>query len=182
MKRKVLIVIILSIVVISWGFIIYKFSGMNALSSNENSTNIITVFLEKGLEFTNELGITHSYPNETKIEHATNLLNSPLRKLMHASIYFVLSFFVMLVISVISNRKKFLKLFIIVVIICFIFAITDEYHQTLVNGRTGQFLDVLIDTSGAVLGSLFYGTYLLAFKIGRRSNEGVKNEKKISNN
>ena len=178
-KSKIIILVVLCLIAILWGFTIYKFSSMNALNSNDNSTNIISVFLEKGLEFTNELGITHSHPNETKMEHATNLLNSPLRKVMHASVYFVLAFFIILIINIITKEKKYLRSFIITVILCFIFAITDEYHQTLVNGRTGQFLDVLIDTTGAILGSLFYGTYFIAYKIGKR---GVKDEKKCISN
>ena len=36
------------------------------------------------------------------------------------------------------------------------YAITDEYHQTFVPGRSGEIRDVLIDTIGAVIGfSLF---------------------------
>lgn len=178
-KSKIVILIVLCLIAIGWGFVIYKFSSMSSFDSNGDSTNIISVFLEKGLEFTNELGITHSHPNESKIEHATNLLNSPLRKVMHASVYFVLAFFIILIINVFTKNKKFLRSFIITVLLCFIFAMTDEYHQTLVNGRTGQFLDVLIDTTGAILGGLFYGTYFVAYKIGKR---GVKNEKECVNN
>jgi len=47
-----------------------------------------------------------------------------------------------------------------------IFAITDEYHQTLVQGRTGQILDVCIDSLGAILGLAFYTTYHIVYKNG----------------
>ena len=57
---------------------------MNTMSSNGKSTDIITVVLEKGLEFTNNLGITNSYPSLSKIKYASALLNFPLRKVMHA--------------------------------------------------------------------------------------------------
>ena len=168
-KTKIVLLIVLFLIIISWGIIIYKLSDMNTMDSNGNSTNIITIFLERGLDLTNDLGITNSHPNESKIEHATNLLNSPLRKVMHASVYFVLAFFIILIINLIKKEKKFLITMLITVIICFIFAFTDEYHQTLVNGRTGQFLDVLIDTAGAIVGTLFYGTYFIAYKIGKES-------------
>jgi VanZ family protein len=36
--------------------------------------------------------------------------------------------------------------------LAFLYALSDEFHQTLVPGRTGTFLDVLIDGSGAVIG------------------------------
>lgn len=169
-KSKIIILVLLVILVISWGFVIYKFSDMNTISSNGDSKSIISMVLEKGLELTNDLGITNSHPSENKIEKATALLNSPLRKVMHASVYFVLAFFIMLLINIIKNKKNYLFSFIITILICFIFALTDEYHQTLVMGRTGQFLDVLIDTSGGILGSLFFGTYYLAYKIGKNKN------------
>ncbi len=167
-KSKIIILIILGIIILCWGFVIYKLSDMNTTNSNGNSTNIITIFLERGLDFTNDLGITNSHPNESKVEHASRLLNSPLRKVMHASVYFVLSFFIMLIINIIKKEKKFLFSLIITVLLCFLFALTDEYHQTLVMGRTGQFLDVLIDTSGALLGCLFFGTYFIAYKLGNK--------------
>ena len=169
-KSKKIVIIILFLVVV-WGFIIYKFSDMNTLDSNDDSKNVIAIFLEKGLEFTNDLGITKSHPSDNKIERATQLLNSPLRKVMHASVYFVLSFFIMLAINVLRNKKKYWLTFLITILICFTFALTDEYHQTQVIGRTGQFLDVLIDTSGAILGSLFFGTYFIAYKLGVKSKK-----------
>ena len=51
-------------------------------------------------------------------------------------------------------------------IICVIFAISDEFHQTFVAGRTGQSLDVLIDSAGALVGLVFYSTYHIVFKSG----------------
>lgn len=32
----------------------------------------------------------------------------------------------------------------------------DEFHQTFITGRTGQFSDVIIDTIGASVGSIIY--------------------------
>lgn len=37
-----------------------------------------------------------------------------------------------------------------------LYAISDEYHQTFVAGRTGQALDVVIDCVGAVVGLLVH--------------------------
>lgn len=39
---------------------------------------------------------------------------------------------------------------------CFIYACTDEFHQLFIGGRAGQFTDVLIDTSGALIMCLLY--------------------------
>ena len=37
-------------------------------------------------------------------------------------------------------------------IFCFLYACTDEIHQTVVPGRVGQFSDVLVDFAGAAVG------------------------------
>lgn len=36
-----------------------------------------------------------------------------------------------------------------------LYALSDEYHQTFISGRTGRFLDIGIDSLGALLGLLF---------------------------
>lgn len=39
---------------------------------------------------------------------------------------------------------------LISILVCMIYAITDETHQLFVSGRTEQVLDVLIDTIGSL--------------------------------
>ena len=39
-------------------------------------------------------------------------------------------------------------------LICFVYACSDEWHQTFVPGRAGQFRDVLLDTAGSLTGLL----------------------------
>ena len=46
------------------------------------------------------------------------------------------------------------KAYIYSLIIVFGYACSDEFHQLFVEGRSGQFKDVLIDTSGGIFGSL----------------------------
>lgn len=173
-KKDRFIVGIVILCTILWGCVIYKFSDMNTMSSNGKSTDIIAVFLEKGLDFTNSLGITNSHPSLSKIEHASALLNSPLRKLMHASVYFVLSFLLIFVINMFFHNRKYLVSLLITVILCFSFALTDEYHQTFVLGRTGQFQDVIIDTCGGLVGALFYGTYYFVYRLGTKNQLVMK--------
>jgi VanZ family protein len=45
-------------------------------------------------------------------------------------------------------------LFIAVWVVCGIFAVTDEFHQTFVASRTASRQDVLIDVCGALIGIL----------------------------
>jgi VanZ family protein len=50
-----------------------------------------------------------------------------------------------------SSQPRFIVLF--TVLMCAIYAMTDEFHQTFVAGRTGRTIDVILDT-GASLGAL----------------------------
>ena len=61
-----------------------------------------------------------------------------LRKTAHVFVYFILSFL----------AYKTFDDFLYSICFCIIFALSDEYHQTFVEGRSGVFTDVLYDTAG----------------------------------
>lgn len=167
MKKAIKIILIFALA-FGWMVCIYKLSGMNSSDSNGKSTDIISIFIEDTLDVTNDYGITNSHPTDEKLAHASELINAPMRKVIHASVYFVLAFFIMILLNIIFEHKKYWLTLLIALIICIGFATTDEYHQTFVTGRTGQPLDVLIDSAGAVVGLLFYSTYYIAYKNGYR--------------
>lgn len=52
---------------------------------------------------------------------------------------------------------------------CTLYAATDEIHQLFVDGRTGKWQDVLIDSSGAMTGMLL--AFLALWLIRRRSTK-----------
>lgn len=152
-KKKLIISWLL---VIIWAIVIFFMSNMNSNVSNKSSVSTINEFIEKSIDITNELGITDKHPSENKMNQVVNKLNYPLRKVAHASEYFV---FALLIINALKSSGINNKIYIITVLICFIYASTDEFHQIFVNGRTGHFVDVLIDTFGS-----FIGTILFTFK------------------
>ena len=165
-KGKVIKIVIGIFFIVLWGYTIFSLSSMNSSSSNGSSTSIISNFIEDTLDVTNNAGITNSHPNESKIDKASALLNAPLRKVMHASVYFVLCIFVFTFTNSCFKNKRYFISLLITMGLCFLFACSDEYHQTFVNGRTGQFSDVIIDTIGAGVGALVYTTYYIAYKCG----------------
>ena len=69
------------------------------------------------------------------------------RKLAHFIIYFFLAFFLQFTFpdNCISSKNKK-----IVLLMVFIYACSDEFHQIFVSGRGAHFRDVLIDTSGGM--------------------------------
>ena len=152
-------------------------SSMNTDNSNGKSSGIIGIFIEDTLEVTNKYGITNSHPNDTKLERASQLLNRPLRKVMHASVYFMLAILIVFVTNYLFHNKKYILSVIITIALVIIAAAFDEFHQTFVDGRTGSVKDVLIDVGGGVSGILFYGTYYFVYKIGYKT--GLNENKNV---
>ena len=149
MKKIILIIILV------WGILIFVASSQNWKESNEKSKRLIYPITKHVLKITNYWKITNiDISNEKEINKIVNKLNYPIRKIAHIFLYFVLSILLMLVLT---NCKLIpIKKMIIVVILCFLYSITDEYHQTLISGRTGKITDCIIDTIGAVMGTTLF--------------------------
>ena len=179
-NKKIIIISIFVVLIIICGFGIYKLSSMNSSNSNGKSRDIISIFIEDTLDITNKYGITDSHPDDNKIVKATRLLNKPFRKIMHASVYFVLAFIIICFINYLFDNNKYLLSCIITILIIFAFAGFDEFHQTFVSGRTGDIKDVLIDTAGALVALLFYGTYYYVYRKGFNKGLNEKKKRKIT--
>ena len=64
-----------------------------------------------------------------------------------------------------SKIKDFKKTGILSFLFSVIYALSDEFHQSFVPGRDGNIVDVLIDSSGALVGILVSCiVYLLIMK------------------
>lgn len=139
-------------------------SGMNTTESNSKSKGTLNEIVEKTVETTNGMGITDKHPSENKMKEFIDKYNYLFRKFAHASEYFVLT--LLLIFALKNSGVVGNKIFIFALLICFIYSCTDEYHQTFVVGRTGQFSDCLIDTLGGFIGcTLYYLIYkLIKFK------------------
>lgn len=152
MKKKNLIITFLLLFVLLWMGTIFYLSSMNTNESNGRSKVIVSDIIEFVSKTTH-----HEYTLKEK-EALVEKFNKPIRKCAHASVYFVLSILVLnFLLALHSNlEKKYVLVFFMTIFICFLFALTDEYHQTFVYGRTGQFSDVLIDTSGALIAASIF--------------------------
>jgi len=74
------------------------------------------------------------------------------RKLAHVFVFGVLTFFIFRTLKYTEKRYIYWDLFW-AFIFAFLYAVSDEYHQTLVPGRFGTYKDVLIDTVGIIISS-----------------------------
>ena len=80
--------------------------------------------------------------------------NLVLRKIAHFSLYFLLGTGTMGFLLTTSLKVKYS--FVLSLLFCVLFAATDELHQFLSGTRNGNPLDVLLDSSGALLSILFF--------------------------
>lgn len=84
------------------------------------------------------------------------------RKTAHFTIYFLLGF---LLISLF--REYFMidkKMLFILILLCMLYACSDEIHQSFVLNRSGRIEDVFLDTVGASFGILTYKKMFLKKK------------------
>ena len=78
-----------------------------------------------------------------------------IRKGAHFSIYLVLSVFVASILHIWMKRKP-LKLAALTILFVFLYACSDEWHQSFNGERTPLFQDVIIDTVGGIVGVLLF--------------------------
>lgn len=128
MKNKLNIIL-----VIIWMLLIFIMSSYNATESSEQS-GVIVKFIANILNINN-----------------LELLSLIIRKLAHYTEYLILG---LLVINLLKDYHH--KYLVISIIICILYATSDEIHQLFVPGRSCQFLDILIDTLGSITGTYLY--------------------------
>lgn len=146
--------------------LIFFFSSQGGESSSAESYGIsyyISSFIVKGFSKLSEA--------EKKIK--TLELVPYVRKAAHFCIFATLSFFGHL--TVISFKTENgcytdkLKSALGVAAFCIAYALSDELHQLFVSGRDGNFRDVMIDFSGAVLGIIVsFVAALIFFKLSKK--------------
>ena len=140
-------------------------SSMDTNESNAKSKETLDQIVEKTVITTNGMGITNKHPSENSLKNFIDKYNHLFRKIAHASEYFILT--ILLLIALKNSGVIGKKIFFTALGICFLYACSDEYHQTFVNGRTGQFSDTLIDSFGGIIGCITY-KIIDNFKIKRR--------------
>ena len=71
-------------------------------------------------------------------------------KLFHLGVYAVLGFLVARALGYYGRARRFVM--VLSVLICFLYALSDEFHQSFVPDRTPSFMDVTADTVGSLIG------------------------------
>lgn len=141
------------IAVICWLILIFSFSAQPAVQSDGLSRQVTKIILEI---------IDIVIPVE---EIGLDQLNSIIRKLAHFGVYLVLG--VLINNAFEKSGVKDLKGFMISLLFCVLYAISDEVHQLYVPGRGAQVTDVLIDSWGAFVGinMIYWYRHLIKYRV-----------------
>ena len=132
-KKKEMIYYIL---VVLWMGVIFFLSSRNAPTSEVESKSITNIIVD----------VTNSEVTGNERYLLVKKVNHIVRKCAHFTEYLILGLLVYLAIKNSSLNIK--HKYVVTVLICFLYACSDEFHQYFIDGRSAQFTDVLIDTMG----------------------------------
>ena len=138
----------------------YSFCMNNELS-NTKSKDTINTIVESSVV------VTYKDISMDNLNSIVNDLNKSLRKCMHSFVFFIL---VILFINAFNNSNiRNYRCYLFSVVLSFIYACFDEFHQLYVTGRTGQLMDIGIDMIGVLFGVLVIYNYRLLVEEKRLS-------------
>lgn len=135
--------------VLVWMLIIFYFSSQQATQSQDLSNGF--------MQYIEEIFHIHRIDTNTPLGEFISFF---IRKVAHLSEYAILGMFLYLYFHHASNKHAFLWALCIAVF----YAGSDEFHQIFVEGRSGQFLDVGIDTIGVLLGLSVQQVWLFGYR------------------
>lgn len=125
--------------------IIFMFSSDSGTASSKKSDSVIINLVEV---------ISNKKVNNKDRDKYIEKYVFPVRKCAHFTIYLILG---ILVISLLSEYRILnSKTVLYTLLIVFLYACSDEFHQLFISGRSSEIRDVLIDSSGGFIGSYLY--------------------------
>ncbi|NLT08689.1 MAG: VanZ family protein [Ruminococcus sp.] len=123
---------------------IFSFSGENSEKSSETSGKVTETVVELTVK---------DYKEKTPQEQESikDKFTFYVRKCAHFTLYMCLGFCVSMCVG---KRRIWSVSSAAALFFCFLYAVSDEIHQSFIPGRSCEFRDVVIDTSGALTGTL----------------------------
>lgn len=123
------------VLLLLWVAVIFIMSQQTGEKSSSQSNFIVNLVTFTGIEL-----------NDYLMDIATLVV----RKSAHFTEYLILFILVYRVVILYMNKTQAR---IIAVLFVFGYACSDEFHQYFINGREAAFRDVIIDTSGGLMGA-----------------------------
>lgn len=134
------------ILLIIWMIIIFVFSSDTGEESSSKSDPLAHSIVSTISDITDI--------DYDKLYEKIDVIITIVRKSAHFIVYFILGILVIRVLKDYNTMSN--KLCIIGIIICMLYATSDEVHQIFVSGRSGEVRDVLLDTSASCISICFY--------------------------
>ena len=143
---------------------IFLFSSQNGEESGELSARITETILRL---------VYSDYDLLTGPEQALlfERISHIIRKTAHFTEFAALGFFLLGHFKALASRKNLTHPFLGTVLSGFLYAISDEFHQSFVNGRSPSILDVGIDSAGVLFGLLVMALLLSLLSHRQNSTE-----------
>lgn len=134
------------ILIILWMGLIFVLSNDTAEESSKKSDGLIVRCVQD---------IIKRDLSTKEKEKVLKYLVKPVRKSAHFFLYFVLG---ILIINLFKSFELFnYKTILLAILLCFLYACSDEIHQLFIKGRSCEVRDILIDTIGSLSGiSVYY--------------------------
>ena len=124
---------------------IFNFSNQDSEKSGSTSQKV-TEAITKDIKSIQKL-------NKNEKTKVIDKIEDVIRKIAHFSLYSLVGLLLMSLFSTYNINEK--NRIIPTIIIGIIYAISDEFHQNFISGRSGQVSDVFLDTLGVTVGGLF---------------------------
>ena len=144
MKVKVIRFILVLLLILTFGMI-FNFSNQDSEKSGSTSQKV-TEAITKDIKSIQKL-------NKNEKAKVIDKIEDVIRKIAHFSLYALVGLLLMALFSTYNINEK--NKIISTIIIGAIYAISDEFHQSFISGRSGQVSDVFLDTLGVTVGGLF---------------------------
>ena len=151
------------ILLVSWMAFIFMFSSQNADVSSDTSGRIVKLVVEE---------LYPDFENLSEAEQQTAFENCQyvVRKMAHLCAYALLGFFAFLTFVSYTKMRFFTRMFWATAV-CVLYAVSDEYHQRFVPGRSGELRDLLIDTAGVLVAIVFLTAFVKIIPSLRRKTD-----------
>ncbi|MFA5577750.1 MAG: VanZ family protein [Tissierellaceae bacterium] len=133
-------------IVFLWMIVIFAFSHQAREDSNNLSTSLTEIIVQ----------IVESVTPSRSINIRS--FNHILRKNAHFFLYLVLGLLVTNALR--SSGVRGYRLIYSALLLCILYAISDEIHQLFIPGRGGQVGDVIIDGTGSAIGIILTFFYM----------------------
>lgn len=140
MKKYIKLLLVLIVMIT-----IFVFSNDTSMASTKKSDRLIIN--------TSELILNRKLTKKEK-ELYTSKYVVIVRKTAHFTLYFLLGLFFISFLREFDLNNK--KLLLYTILFVFVYACSDEIHQLFIYERSGEIIDVLIDTLGGTTSSSIY--------------------------